>query len=134
MSQQLPRPTVSVMVPMRFRDLDAYGHVNNATIFNYLEEARIILLGEEFYNTPMNEVQFLVQRASCSYIHPILLEPQLRIDISVVQLKMVSFVLEYSLINSSGTECARAETTMACFDPQRNRPIKIPKWFIERFE
>jgi acyl-CoA thioester hydrolase len=29
-----------VRIPIRWRDVDAYGHVNNAVFLNYLEEAR----------------------------------------------------------------------------------------------
>ena len=31
---------VEVRIPIRWRDVDAYGHVNNAVFLNYLEEAR----------------------------------------------------------------------------------------------
>src|SRR4051794_41880655 len=31
---------VEVTIPIRWRDVDAYGHVNNAVYLNYLEEAR----------------------------------------------------------------------------------------------
>lgn len=39
---QTDRPTVAneVRVPIRWRDLDAYGHVNNAVFLTYLEECR----------------------------------------------------------------------------------------------
>ena len=29
-------------IKTRFRDLDAFGHVNNATFLSYLEDARIL--------------------------------------------------------------------------------------------
>jgi acyl-CoA thioester hydrolase len=32
--------TAEVRIPIRWRDVDAYGHVNNAVFLNYLEEAR----------------------------------------------------------------------------------------------
>jgi acyl-CoA thioester hydrolase len=36
-----PGPTVNeVQLPIRWRDLDAYGHVNNAVYLTYLEECR----------------------------------------------------------------------------------------------
>ena len=31
---------VEVRIPIRWRDVDGYGHVNNAVFLNYLEEAR----------------------------------------------------------------------------------------------
>jgi acyl-CoA thioester hydrolase len=32
--------TAEITIPIRWRDVDAYGHVNNAVFLNYLEEAR----------------------------------------------------------------------------------------------
>ena len=32
--------TAEVRIPIRWRDVDAYGHVNNAVFLTYLEEAR----------------------------------------------------------------------------------------------
>jgi acyl-CoA thioester hydrolase len=32
--------TAEVTIPIRWRDVDAYGHVNNAVFLTYLEEAR----------------------------------------------------------------------------------------------
>jgi acyl-CoA thioester hydrolase len=37
-----------VRIPIRWRDVDAYGHVNNAVYLNYLEEARDRLVDELF--------------------------------------------------------------------------------------
>jgi acyl-CoA thioester hydrolase len=34
-----------VPIPVRWRDLDGYGHVNNATMFTLLEEARVQAFG-----------------------------------------------------------------------------------------
>jgi acyl-CoA thioester hydrolase len=37
-----------VRIPIRWRDVDAYGHVNNAVFLNYLEEARDRLVTDLF--------------------------------------------------------------------------------------
>ena len=34
-------PSVDYEVPLRYSDMDLFGHVNNATYFSFLEEARI---------------------------------------------------------------------------------------------
>ena len=34
-------PTVDFEVPLRYSDMDLFGHVNNARYFTFLEEARI---------------------------------------------------------------------------------------------
>ena len=41
-------PGVQVVVRVRWADMDAYGHVNNAVYLNYLEEARDRVLEELF--------------------------------------------------------------------------------------
>ncbi|MDP9329451.1 MAG: acyl-CoA thioesterase [Actinomycetota bacterium] len=40
--------TQEVRIALRWRDFDAYGHVNNAVYLNYLEEARDRLVEELF--------------------------------------------------------------------------------------
>lgn len=123
-------PEFTIPVRMRFRDLDAYGHVNNATMFNYLEEARISLLGKRFYSaSAQQDVQFLVRRASCEYQRPLMLDrPEVLVTIQVTELRGASFLLHYS-IHDETTEFARAETLMVCFDPVRGRPTRVPAWF-----
>ncbi|MDO4822309.1 MAG: thioesterase family protein [Rothia sp. (in: high G+C Gram-positive bacteria)] len=37
--------TYTVEVPLRWGDMDAYGHVNNVTMMQVLEEARVALFG-----------------------------------------------------------------------------------------
>ena len=124
-------PTFTTTIHMRFRDLDAYGHVNNAVMFNYLEEARISLLAERFYAASAQEdVQFLVRRASCDYLRPLMLtQREILITMRITEMRGASFVLEYSIHDQDHTEFARAETLMVCFDPVRGRPTRLPEWF-----
>ncbi|AFG38599.1 acyl-CoA thioesterase [Spirochaeta africana] len=126
-------PPYTVPVHMRFRDLDAYGHVNNAVMFNYLEEARISLLGQRFYAADaQQDIQFLVRKASCEYLRPLLLTgPEVLITMRISEMRGASFLLDYAIHDNEGTEYARAETLMVCFDPVRNRPARIPAWFLE---
>lgn len=113
---------------MRFRDLDVYGHVNNATMFNYLEEARIKLLGDDFYAAnPQTDMQYIVRSASCEYLRPLLLsQSEILITIRLKDRKKVSFLLEYLIHDEQGNEYARAETLMVCFDPVSQRPARVP--------
>ncbi len=40
-----PMPGVEVQVPLRWGDMDAYGHINNVQVVRILEEARIAAFG-----------------------------------------------------------------------------------------
>ncbi|MFW5801580.1 MAG: acyl-CoA thioesterase [Spirochaeta sp.] len=126
-------PSFTIPVRMRFRDLDAYGHVNNAIMFSYLEEARISLLGERFYDASSHQdLQFLVKKASCEYIRPLLLtQAEILITLCITQMRGASFHIHYSIHDQQDVEYARADTHMVCFDPIRRRPARIPEWFMK---
>jgi acyl-CoA thioester hydrolase len=56
--------TAEVRIPIRWRDVDAYGHVNNAVFLNYLEEARDRLVGSLFGDHAWD---FVVARVAIDY-------------------------------------------------------------------
>ena len=56
--------TVEVKVPIRWRDVDAYGHVNNAVFLNYLEEARDRLVESLFGERAWD---FVIARVAIDY-------------------------------------------------------------------
>lgn len=53
-----------VAIPIRWRDVDAYGHVNNAVFLNYLEEARDRLVTDLFGERAWD---FVVARVAIDY-------------------------------------------------------------------
>ena len=56
--------TAEVRIPIRWRDVDAYGHVNNAVFLNYLEEARDRLVESLFGEHAWD---FVVARVAIDY-------------------------------------------------------------------
>ena len=64
----------TIEIDMRWADLDAYGHVNNAVIFSYLETARVKLLLEPGIDLMQGALQTLVAGAEMTKVgHWILL-------------------------------------------------------------
>ncbi len=118
-----------IAVEVRFRDLDAYGHVNNAVVFNYLETARIRFLGEHFSVMPgPGEPLFLVKRAECDYQRPIPLVDRVYIDLSVEEIRSSSFRFGYTLHDGAEVRYARAETVMVTVSSETGRPVRVPDW------
>ena len=113
-------------IEIRFADLDAYGHVNNAVIFSYLETARVKLFQEHSGDFMASGLFFLVVRAECDYRQPIALGDQLAICIRVAKLGRSSFDLVYRLHDIKGKLFADARTVMVCFDPKKGRPVSLP--------
>jgi len=116
-------------IEIRFADLDAYGHVNNAVIFSYLETARVKMFQERFGDILHGGLLFLVARAECDYRQPIELHDSVRIGISLEQLGRSSFTQQYHVHNGGGKLFAEAKTVMVCFDPQRKQPAAVPGEF-----
>lgn len=113
-------------IEIRFIDLDAYGHVNNALYFTYLETARVKLFQERFGGFLESGLMFLVVRAECDFRLPIELNDPLQITIYVDHVKFTSFDFSYQLHDGCGRVFAEAKTVMVCYDPKIKKPVAIP--------
>lgn len=118
---------LSSEIEVRFADLDAYGHVNNAVYFTYLETARVKLFSERFEALMNRGLLFLVAEASCRYRKPIGLNDRLLIDIETEELGRSSFTLGYQLHDGAGKTFASARTVMVCFSAQEQKTVRLPE-------
>lgn len=113
-------------IEIRFSDLDAYGHVNNALFFTYLETARIKLFQQHFGAFLDSELMFLVVRAECDYRLPIELNDPLQISVYTDQVRHSSFDFSYRMYDGAEKVFAEAKTVMVCYDPKIKKPVAIP--------
>lgn len=127
-------------VGVRWSDLDAYGHVNNATMLSLLEEARV----HGFWSTAdesddaarvftggaESNTYTLIARQEIEYLAPI---PHLRdaldIEMWVGKLGGASFDICYEVYSPIGVRprvlFARATTVIVLVDRDTQRPRKI---------
>src|ERR671917_1871122 len=59
-------PGIETVVPLRWRDMDAYGHVNHVVYLTYLEEARDAAITRILRETP-GESGYVVARVAIDY-------------------------------------------------------------------
>ena len=60
------------LIPIRWGDMDAMGHVNNTLYFRYMEQARIEWLESFGFGTAITETQGpVIVNASCTFLIPI---------------------------------------------------------------
>ena len=110
---------------VRFDDLDSYGHVNNVTIAEYLQQARIELgrgLLDEHRDTHERQV---VARLVIDYVRPISFRTEpVSVDVVVTRIGTSSFDLAYE-IRDAATVFARAASSMVSYDVHaaRSRPL-----------
>ncbi len=123
-------PAVTVPIPLRWSDCDAYGHVNNVAIVGLLEEARVRALWDD--DDPImpplgsgSDVWVLVADVTTRYrriidhrVAPI------QAEVSVSRCVGASFVVDYRLL-VDGEVCVEASTTMAMVDAATGRPTRL---------
>src|SRR5688572_30904834 len=70
-----------VKIPVRFRDLDPMGHVNNSVYFTYLEVARTAYWQELHHDYSYDVLDFVVARAECDYVSAAMLREVVRVEV-----------------------------------------------------
>jgi len=65
---------VTTGIQVRFADIDAMGHVNNAVHLIYFEEGRKAFLREVLDIVDPSDYPFILAKISCEYKRPIRLE------------------------------------------------------------
>lgn len=119
--------TYSTQIELRFSDLDAYGHVNSAVYFTYLETARLKLFSDFFREVSEHGIYTVVARAECDFKIPIMLHDNLIVTLQVARAGRSSFDLEYRLHDGEKKTYATARTTMVCVDSVKNTPLPLPE-------
>lgn len=115
---------------IRFSDIDAMGHVNNAVYLSYFEQARIHFFGqwlEQSWN--WKELGILVARNEVDYKLPLLLSDKVLIHVAVQHIGTRSFTLTYRLerTNLMGVElCSTGASVLVCFNAQTQQSCPIP--------
>lgn len=113
----------AVEVPVRWSDMDAYGHVNHARTVTLIEDARTRLVFEELPRRGLRSFLdgLVVARVAVDYVAPIGFDDSpVHVVMWVETIRAASFVLRYEL-RAADRLVARAETTMAPYDVPRAR-------------
>lgn len=122
---------LSTELDVRFADLDAYGHVNHATFFTYLETARTRLFKRPFLELMQEGLLLMIVGAECRYLSPVDLNCRVVVSMQLEQLKRARFTLGYRVHNGEGLIFAEAKTEMICYDKHRSRPVEIPESMVQ---
>jgi acyl-CoA thioester hydrolase len=112
---------------VRWNDLDAFGHINNANYLTFIQEVRADF---NWYSRIANGLKpmfsdMVVARAEIDYLEPIT-EGGFEIDIAIWVSKIgnSSFTLEYELTSKAGIH-AKARTVQVAVDMETKRSRAI---------
>ncbi|KAB1146456.1 acyl-CoA thioesterase [Streptomyces luteolifulvus] len=108
--------------PLRWADMDAYGHVNNVVFLRYLEEARI-----DFLFRPDKDFQqgSVVARHEIDYKRQLVhRHSPVDIELWVTEIRAASFTLTYE-VRDPDQVYVRASTVIVPFDFEAQRPRRL---------
>jgi acyl-CoA thioester hydrolase len=109
---------------VRWRDLDAFAHVNNATFASYIEQARTEVWQQLFGGREALDVPFFVTRLEIDFKRSIALYDEVVVWLRVGEIRGASFDFEY-LIKAGNATSATARTALACVDNRTGRPVRM---------
>ena len=120
---------------LRWSDLDAFGHVNNARFLTLYEEARVALMFTAAREAGVTSFEegVVVARHEIDYLRPVdygpylpgsLRAPHVRIETWVDELRLASFQLAYELV-ADGVVASRARTVLVPYNLATRQPRRI---------
>jgi acyl-CoA thioester hydrolase len=115
--------TYTTEVPVRFRDIDAMGHVNNAVYATYLEQARTDYF-RDVLSADLSDVATVLASMSIQFRRPVELgDGAVAVEIDVPRLGESSVPMTYE-VRTGGDVVAEAESVQVAVDDEgASRPI-----------
>jgi acyl-CoA thioester hydrolase len=117
-------------IQVRWRDIDAKSHVNNATVVTFLETARTELWRQRFGGG--TDIPFVVRRVEVDFHRQLTLDDQVRVGLWIEDLKGASYAFVYR-VEANGEHAVDARTVMAHVGPT-GRPTRIGPEMRQRLQ
>lgn len=118
---------------VRFRDVDAMGHVNNAVYATYLEQARADYFREVLGET-LSEVGSVLASISIEFRAPVEGDDVVTVALGISELGTSSIPMAYEVRREDGTVAATAETVQVVYDRETESSRPIPDAWREAIE
>jgi acyl-CoA thioester hydrolase len=129
MSEEIPAFKFSTIVPVRFGDMDAMGHVNNATYLTYFEEARMMYYRHLFQLNldDIRSLSFILAEATIKFRAPARAADRLEVFTRVSEIGSKSFRMEYHVVHAETRKLiCEGFTVQVMFDYEKGVTIPVP--------
>jgi acyl-CoA thioester hydrolase len=122
-------------VELRFRDIDAVGHVNNVVYLTYMETARIQWWIEVTENRDFRNFGMILARTEIDYRAPASWGDALEVGVRCASLRRSSFVLEFRVAEPDvGRVFADARKVLVHYDYDAGRSVPLPPGLREKLK
>jgi acyl-CoA thioester hydrolase len=117
-----------------FRDLDVFGHVNNAVYLTYIENARIGYMREVLGVESPEDLLVIVAKVNIDFRSRASLGEMLEIGARVPRIGTKSFDLDHEVRGPDARLVAVASTTLVTFDYRADTTMPVPDLWRERIQ
>jgi acyl-CoA thioester hydrolase len=116
---------------VRFRDLDAMGHVNNAVFLTYIESARVAFLQHLGAAATLEDMAIIVARIEIDFRAPVGFGDEVDISVRTSRFGGKSFDLDYEL-RVEDTVVAEAKSVLVAYDYGKGEAVDLPNEWREK--
>jgi acyl-CoA thioester hydrolase len=120
---------------VRFRDIDAFGHVNNAVFFSYVEQARIrYLLDVLESETAFDRMPLILARVELDYRSPIFFGETVSIGTRIDRVGRTSFAMSHRMTAGDDDRLVgEVQSVLVAYDYAAAGPMPVPDEWRRRF-
>lgn len=114
-----------IEIQIRYGDIDALGHVNNAVFLTYFELGRVDILRRINGEFSADKAGIVIAHVEVDYKKPIVFDssPLLLTEVCAIGDKSITF--SHRLVDSNGSEFASGKTVSVCVN-ENGKAISVP--------
>jgi acyl-CoA thioester hydrolase len=120
-------PLFVASLGVRWRDLDAFNHVNNANFLTYLEEARLQWL-QHVRDWFSEDAMPVLAASELQYRRPIAWPAALHIELRCTRLGTSSMTISHRIVDATdaGVLYCDGHVVMVWMNPATGKPVPLP--------
>lgn len=120
---------------VRFRDIDAFGHVNNAVFFSYVELARIRYLLDVLQpDQPFDRLPLILARVELDFRSPIQFGEDVVVTSRIDRVGRTSFSMSHRMLaGPQGRLVGDVQSILVTYDYEAAKPMPVPDEWRRRF-
>ncbi len=119
-------------MPMRWGEMDALGHMNNASYFRYFEQARISWFDSLSIDYRPGSEGPILGSISCRYLKPAVYPVEFELTTWIGEAGRSSFRMWHELYRAGmpAERYAEAQAAMVWIDISEGRSRPLPDWML----
>jgi acyl-CoA thioester hydrolase len=131
----LPGWNFCTTIPVRFRDIDMFDHVNNAVYLTYVESARVAYYTHVTGLQDPHDFDMTVARVEIDFKKPIFFPATINVFTRATHIGTKSWTLDHELRDAANSDLlATCTTVLVHFDHQTGRSKPISPHIVSLIE